>query len=90
MILSLIGQPSARASGVCLLREEKKACESVGIPQRHASKQAGLPLMECGSWLGVHREAGLCLLGSVEIQCWTVLGVCVYNRFMVGDKSCTD
>lgn len=57
------------------------------FPRDMQANELAFPPMERGSWLGVHREAGLSLLESVEIKCWTVLGdYCVYNRFMVGDK----
>lgn len=84
----------AECQGIRCLSPQGEKEELVNLwefPRDMQASELAFPPMERGSWLGVHREAGLCLLGSVETQCWTVLGVyCVYNRFMGGDKSCTD
>lgn len=81
MILSMIGRPSARASGVCLFRENKESSWICGNPPREVqTNKLASPLMERGSGLGVHRGAGLYLSGSVEIKCLTVLRVnCVFS-----------
>lgn len=82
MILSMIGRPSARASGVCLFREKEESSWICGNPpetNKRTSERA-FPLTERGSRLGVHREAGLSLSGSVEIKCLTALRVdCVFS-----------
>lgn len=74
MILSMIGRPSARASGVCVFREnEESSWERLRARLREfpgdvQTNELAFPLMERGSWLGVHQVAGLSLLGSVEIK----------------------
>lgn len=76
MILSMIGQLSARTSGVCLLRQNQESSWICGNSPRDAqTNKLAFPQVERGSWLGVHREAGLSLSGSAEIKCLTVLRV---------------
>lgn len=81
MILSMIGRPSARASGVCLFRENKESswvcgnspetCKRMSWPFHWRSVDHG--------WVSTG-EAGLSLLGSVETECLTVLRVyCVFS-----------
>lgn len=69
MILSMIGRPSARESGVCLFRENKESSRICGnlFPSEVQVIELAFPLMERGSWLGVHRVAGSSSSGSVEI-----------------------
>lgn len=50
MILSMIGRPSARASGVCLFRENKQSLSICGNPpESGASERAGLSTD--GAWI---------------------------------------
>lgn len=45
------------------------------FPGEKQANELAFPLIERGSWLGVHRRAGLSLLGPVEIKCVTGLRV---------------
>lgn len=73
MIRSLDWLVGAGASGVRVFREKKHSWEICGHHHRDVcADELAFPLTERGSWLGVHREAGLGLLGSVEIMCATV------------------
>lgn len=47
MILSMIDQPSGRASGVCLFRKSKESCGN--SPRRRANEHAGLSTD--GAWI---------------------------------------
>lgn len=61
VIWCMIGRPSA--SGACLFRENKGSSGICGNSPEVRAKELAFPLMERGSWLGVHRVAGLSFLG---------------------------
>lgn len=72
-IEALIGWLSAGASGVCVFREERDSWGICGSHYRDlCGNELAFPLMACGSWLGVHREADFSLSSSVKMMCATV------------------
>lgn len=86
MILSLIGQPSARASGVCLLREKKKSLWICGNSPE-TCKQASWPFHRWSvdhGWVSTGRLAFVCWVQwkySVG-QCWEFI-VCTTDLWEV-------
>lgn len=73
----------ATCQGIRCLSLQGEKGEFVNLGEFSGEVQANelaFPLMEHGLWLGVHRDAGLGLLVSVEIKCLTVLRVyCVFS-----------
>ena len=75
MILSMIGRPSARASGVCLFRENKESLSICGNPPRERCKRTGWPFHRRSvdhGWVSTGRLASVCWVQwpLSAWQCW--------------------